>query len=245
MTYRQPVFREQHLLPLLSGFLLLLCVAYLPLSSGSVIADLPEISIPVGITVILAVYTHQLLQGTYEVDQIKRIAIYGWVSAVVAGFGAWWLLKHLQQQLSTTILFDEALTVVSIGSGLGVFLGARTVNEYRSHHHERRFAASVDRDRLLAETVWTTESDPNPILLTVTTQIAEIKGVEPLELDPLYEHIDPDVFTEVRMWNNLQWQVLFYTDEYEVRVSSYGTVTIYEADNPAEDHELFESYTRD
>jgi len=243
MTYRRPVFQEQRLLPLLSGFLLLLCVAYFPLSSGSIVADLPEIAIPVGITVVLAVYTLQLLQRTYDVDRVKQIAVYGWVGAMVAAFGSLWLLEHLQQQLSTTILFNEALTVVSIGSGLGVFFGARTVHEYRSEANERRFAASVDRDRLLAETVWTTESDPNPILLAVTTQIAEIKGIGPLELEPLYEHIDPDVFTEVRMRNNSQWQILFYTDEYEVRVSSYGTVTIYETDNPTEDHKLFESYT--
>lgn len=216
-------------------------MTYVPLSSKPLLADLPQIAIPIGVTVVLAAYSIHLLQGETEVDRVKKIALYGWTGAVVGAFGAWWLLQQLQRELSVAILFDEVLTVVSIGSGLGVVLGAQIINQYSFEGHRNTSARPTDQSGPIAETVWTNEPGPNPIVVAITTQIADIEGVARLELDPLYEDIDPEVFAELRSRDESQWHLLFYTDKYEICVSSHGTVTIYETDSPVEGHETFAS----
>jgi len=210
-----------------------LSVAFIPLSQGSILADLPEVVIPLGISLGIALYSIWLLEVDYDVDQVKRITMYGWTGAIVASVGFFMLSQQLLRALPVTLLFDEALTVLSVGSGIGVVLGAHAVQESRSgdeYHsgHEHQSENHSDRDRVLAETIWINEPQPNPILIAVTTQMAELKGVDPLELDPLYEHINPDVFTELQAQNDSQWQLLFYTVDYEIRVSGQGTVTIYD-----------------
>jgi hypothetical protein len=197
-------------------------VAFFPLSGGSVFTDLPEVIVPLGISLGIALYSVRLLQSDYDVDRIKRIAVYGWTGALVAAVGLWGLSQELHRQLSVTPLLDEALTFLSVGSGAGVLLGAHIVDESRSVNQP-------DRDRVLAEAVWTNEAQPNPILVAVTAQIAELEGVHPLELPPLYEHIDPDTFVRLQAQDGSEWQLLFYTDDYEIRVSGQGTVTIYDA----------------
>lgn len=223
--------RLQYLLPLLSGLLVFLSVVFFPLSQGSILADLPEVIIPLAVSFGIALYAIRLLQADYDVNRVKHIAMYGWTGAIVASVGIWVLSQQLQRELSVTLLLDEALTLVSVGSGIGVFLGAHVM-------HERRTENRPDRDRVLAETVWTTEPPPNPILTAITTQIAELEGVEPLEQEPLYEHINSEVFTDLQEQDNSQWQLLFYTDDYEIRVSGQGTVTIYDTDSPDEESEI-------
>lgn len=59
--------------------------------------------------------------------------------------------------------------------------------------------------------------------------LAEVEGVEPHELEPtLHDHVDRDVFEILTEHDGSPWQLLFYTDEYEVRVGSFGTVTVSE-----------------
>ncbi|MFC4448422.1 HalOD1 output domain-containing protein [Halorussus aquaticus] len=151
--------------------------------------------------------------------------MYGWTGAIVASVGIWLLSQQLLRELAVTLLFDEALTVVSVGSGIGIFLGTHVV-------HDRRPIDQTDRDRVVAETVWTDEPGPNPILTAVTSQIAELEGVDALELEPLHRRVDPDAFTELQTQGDSPWQLLFYTDNYEIRVSSQGTVTIYDTNRP-------------
>lgn len=227
MTPRATPIRLQHPLPLLAGLLLVLSLAFFPLSQGSILADLPEVVLPLGVSLGIALYSIRLLQAEYDVDRVKRIAITGWAGAIVASAGIWVLSQQLQRELSITLLFDETLTVASIGSGIGIVLGAHVLHEHQSGERP-------DRDRVLAEAVWTTESPPNPILTTIATQIAELEGVDLFELEPLYEHINPDVFTELREKEDSQWQLLFYTNEYEIRVSGQGTVTIYDTTHSVE-----------
>jgi hypothetical protein len=217
----------QYSLPVLSGLIAVLSLAFFPLSQGSALADLPEIIVPLGVSAGLALYSVRLLEHDYDVDQIKRIAIYGWIGAFAGSVGIVILSQELQRQLVTALLLDEALTIVSLGSAAGVVLGTRAIHDHGSVDRS-------DRDRVVAETVWTTEPAPTPILGAVTTQLAELEGVDPLELDPLYEDIDPDVFAQLRTHDDSQWQILFYTDDYEIRVSGQGTVTVYDIDSPAE-----------
>lgn len=221
MNARQRAIRLRHPLPFLSVLLVVLSLLFFPLSRGSIIADIPEVVVPLGVSLAIALYSVWLLQTEYDVDRIKQIAVYGWVGAIVASVGIWVLSQQLQPDLSITLLLDEALTTVSVGTGTAVVLGARTIHGYRSEDRS-------DRDHVVAETVWTTEPRPNPILTAVTTQIAELEGVDPLELDPLYDHIDPDVFAGLRTKDGSQWQLRFYTDDYEIRVSGQGTVTLYD-----------------
>lgn len=227
MNHRRRIVRREHQLPLLAGLLLVLSLVYVLLSAGSVLADLPQIGIPIGVSVGLAAYSERLLRGDYDVEQVKRIAIYGWAGAVSTSFGVWGFVQLLQRELAVTLLLDEALTVVSIGSGLGLFVGAHAAHEYSSTDR-------TTRERLLAETVWTNEPEPAPILTAIATKIAELEGVDPVEMNPLDDHIDPDVFTELRRRDDSQWQISFHTEEYEIRVSSHGTVTIYDAGPPDE-----------
>ncbi|WP_277541409.1 HalOD1 output domain-containing protein [Haloarcula laminariae] len=212
--------------PVLSGLLVVLSLAFFPLSQGSILADLPEVVLPLGVSLGIALYSVRLLQMG-NVDMIKRTEQFGWIGALIASVGFWIVSQQVQHELSVTLLLDEALTVMSVGSGIGVVLGTQILHEHRSEDRPTR-------DRVLAETVWTNESRPNPILNAVTTQIAELEGVEPVELQPLYEHINPDVFTELREHDGSEWQVLFYTEDYEVRVSGQGTVTIYDTDSSGE-----------
>ncbi|SDR00291.1 hypothetical protein SAMN05216278_3211 [Halopelagius longus] len=94
----------------------------------------------------------------------------------------------------------------------------------------RTFERDADRERVLAETTWTNRTGPDPIVETIVETIAEIEAVDPLEIGPLYDHIDPDIVADLRSQNDSQWQLLFYTDDYEIRVNSQGTVTIYHTD---------------
>lgn len=234
MTACRPLSYGKYSLPVLTGVLFLLSAVYLPLSHGSVLTDVLEIAVPVGIACVLAAYSLWLLRGTYETDQVKRMAVYGWVGAAVASFGSWWFLQHLRRELAVAALFDEALTVVSLGSSIGVFVGTYAIRTQDATRHERGYGGRAERDRLLAETVWTNEPAPDPILSAITKQIAEIEGVDPLELDPMYEYVNPDLFDQLTDHDDSQWQLRLFRDEYEIRVSSHGTVTIYDAGDRSE-----------
>ena len=225
MNHRAKSTRLRHPLPVLPGVLVVLSLAFFPLSQGPALADLPAVALPLGISLGIALYSVRLRRADYDADQVRHIAMAGWTGAIVASVGIWVLSRRLRFAVSGTPLLDDALTVTSIGSGIGIVLGAHVVHEHRSED-------DPDRERVLSETVWTNEPRPNPVLTAVTTQVAELEGVEPLELDPLYEHIDPDLFTELRAQEGSQWQLLFYADDYEIRVNSQGTLTIYDTDSP-------------
>ncbi|RBI58764.1 hypothetical protein DMJ13_25860 [halophilic archaeon] len=230
MNHRATSAYLRHPLPLLSGLLVFLSLVFFPLSQGSLLTDLPEVILPLAVSLGIALYAIRLLQAEYDVDRVKRIAMYGWTGAIVGSVGVWVLTQQLHRELSIGLLLDEALMVVSVGSGIGVLLGAHVMRE-------RHSVDRSDRDRVLAESVWTTQPPPNPILTAITTQLGELDGVDPLELDPLCEHINPEVFTSLQEQDDSQWQLLFYTDDYEIRVSGQGTVTIYNTASSEEEEE--------
>lgn len=209
-----------HPLLVLSGLLILLSVVFFPLSQRPIHTELLEVSIPIAISLGIALYTVRVLRIECESERMERITLLAWVGALIALISILVILQQLREGTAISHLFDEVLTVVSIGSGVGACLGAIVSTEQVA-------ADRTGQDHLLTETLWTNESPPNPILTTITTEIAELEGVEPVELDPLYEHVNPAVFTELQERDGSQWQLFACTDDYEIRVSSHGTVTIY------------------
>ena len=230
MTFRRTFVQQTLTLRNLAGLVLLASVVYFPFSAGPVVDDLVEILVPLAVGVVLAVYTVRSRRGEYEADDAERIATYGWAGVGVGFVSAGWFIHQLYEELSVAPLVDEALTVVSVGCGIGVFAGSHL-------GHERESDSERDRGRLLAETAWTNEPGPNPILPTVVTQLAELEDCDPFELEPMYAHVDPNVFADLQGRSEAPWQLRFYRDGYEIRVSSQGTVTIYDAAERDEPHE--------
>lgn len=149
------------------------------------------------------------------------MAKYAWAGALLSSaIGGFWLALHLYYGLPIDVLPDKILTVLSLGIAVGVLVG-RSPSLMQSH------LLVPDRDRVLAETTWTTQSGPTPIASAIIEALAEGKGVDPFDLEPLYTHVDPGTLSEIRSHDGAPWQFTVYTDGYEIRISSHGTVTVY------------------
>lgn len=197
-------------------------LAYIPIDYGSTLSNIPEIIIPLGISIGLIVFTTRLRQRGYEAEHIARIVRYGWGGALVSTLiGGWWIAIHLYHELPVVGLYDQVLTVLSLGIGAGVLIGMQNTCQ-------QSFERQVGRTRLINETTWTNRATPEPILVAIVEQLAERKGVRPNDLSPISNHINPDVFSELTARDDSQWQLRFHTDEYEIRVSSQGTVSVYD-----------------
>lgn len=214
----------EHQLSVLIGIVVAAVVAYVPIDRGSVVADIPEILVPLVIAFGLLLLTVHLRHRRLAPEQNEHIVKFGWIGALTAVvIGGWWITLHLLREVPVARLSDQIVTIWSLGVGAGVLVGIYTV---RRRSLERR----ATRRQVLAETTWTSRSHPNPILEAIVEAIAEVDGDDPLELDsPLYEFVDPDVLTDLRTHEGSQWQLQFYTDDYEIRVGSHGTVTIFDA----------------
>ena len=126
----------------------------------------------------LAVHAVRSRRGKYEIGEVERMATYSWAGVVVGSVSVGWLLHKLYEELTVAPLVDEALTVVSVGGGIGVFAGSHLGHECEDDYEG-------ERSRLLAETAWTNEPAPSPILSTVVTQISEPEVCEPFELEAI------------------------------------------------------------
>lgn len=211
---------EKHLLGL-SGMIAVACVVFIWQSSDPVTVSIPEVVVPLGVSLGLSVYTHHLKKRDVVSEQAKSMVKYGWVGAVGSGaIGGFWLVLHVYFGLPIDILPDKILTVASLGIAAGVLVG-------RSSAFDHQESPAIDRNHVLAETSWVNRSGATPIMAAVIEVMAEGKQVDPLELEPLYTHIDPEVLSELQSQTDSPWQFSFYTDEYEIRVSSHGTVTMY------------------
>ena len=223
MQYRSRPLPWRASFPILVGSTALASLAYVPLDSGPVVSNLPEIAIPLAVSTALVAFSLRLRDGGFDVEQIERIVKAGWIGALVsASIGAWWVGLHLFQGVPIAGLNDKILTLTSCGVAAGVFIEGRNARR-------RRSPTDADRQRVLGETTWTGTPGPNPILVTVAELLGELDGVDPVEMDsPIYDHVDPDVFARLATHDDSRWQLRFQADDYEVRVSSYGTVTVYE-----------------
>ncbi|MDF9747219.1 HalOD1 output domain-containing protein [Natrinema salsiterrestre] len=216
---------ECHLL-VLSGLVALVCVVFVPATPGPEFFEIPEVIVPLGISIALSLYTVRLQRRNRPTERSDPMVTYVWAGALVSGaIGAFWMGLHLYYGLPIDVLPDKILTVLSGGLAVGVFLG-------RSAGTGHRPDADADRARVVAETSWTTPAEPSSILEAVVESLAELEDVDPHELGPLYDSIDPAVFDGLQAQDDSHWQLLFYADEYEVRVNSHGTVTVYSLEPP-------------
>lgn len=212
-----------------SGFVVVTCVALLPSTPGPRHLETPEAVVPMLIAFGLALFAVRLRKLEYGPVQTRRIVRDGGVGALVAAvISGWWVGLHLYTSTPVVGLTDQILTVVSGGLGAGVLVGRSAIDDAPSAEPPRG-------RRVVAETSWTNRSGPTPVLAAVVETLAELEDVEQTELDPVYEHADPEVLATLRRQDDTQWRYLLHTGRYEVGVSSAGTVTVYEAPETSEE----------
>lgn len=212
-----------HLLDL-SGVIAIACVMFIWLNSDPVGESIPEVIVPLGISLGLGGYTHHLKQQPSVSNQAQSMAKYGWAGTVLSGaIGGFWLALHVSFGLPTDVLPDKILTVVSLCVAGGVLVG-------RSLTLGQQCAPATNRNRVVAETNWAERSGSTPVMTAIIEVMSEGRQVDPLDLDPLYTYIDPEILSRLQSRTDVPCQFSFYTDEYEIRVSSHGTVTVYRLD---------------
>ncbi|MFH5800498.1 HalOD1 output domain-containing protein [Haladaptatus sp. CMAA 1911] len=229
MKYRTVRFpEEESFLP----FLLLLLagsVAHFFISPDSVLADIPEVIIPLGISTILLGFMYRASRNGYDESQLKQIIRFGWIGALgAASTGTVWVILNLSRQLPIISLNDEMMTGISIGTAGGILVGWYSLQTIQR-------AGSVEvfeprHEQMVTESTWTHQPHPNPILAEIVTQIADLNDADPLSITPISEYIDPDVLAKLTEETETEWQIAFQIENYEVHVSSHGTVTVYETD---------------
>ena len=236
---------------LLVGSLAVASLAYVLFDAGTVVSDVAEILVPVTVSGALVVLAVRISDGRAAPERVDRIVTHGWVGAAVAGSVAVsWVFLRLLRRVPVGPYADRLLTVVSLGIGVGIAAGAVSSEGAESEDPvpsrrdaDRRPGPGAERGRrtdrsgLLTESTWTERAGPDPAVGAVVDVFAELDGVDPLELDPLYESVDLEALSLLRERDGAQWQLVFYVDDYEVRVGSQGTVTALAADPPARGHE--------
>lgn len=215
----------------LMGVLVAGILADFILSPGPILTDIPEAGFPLGILIGFLVFAYITRFQRKRERLEKRAGQFGWFGALLGGtIGAWLIIQQLFLGVPIPQVHDVALTALDIGILAGALVGITTATTQRGAPE-----LTSERERILAESTWTNRPEPNPILVEIVTQIAELKRADPLEMEPLTSHINPDVFSAIRDGSHRSWQVLFYTDEYEIRVNSQGTVTVYDIHKYHED----------
>jgi len=211
-------------------------LAYVPFSPGPLLMDALAVLVPLGVSLGLGLFTLRAQRGELHADETHLVVVYGWagtfVSATISGL---MIALHHLNDVPLGGVVDQLLIVVSVGLGGGVVVGYAVLQNRGGEVPQRRAgrpSPSTDRDRedVLLETTWTTHTGPKPILTATVEALAAHEDVDPLELPPLSNAINPAVFAALRETENSRWQLTFYTDEYEVRVSSLGTITVFSAD---------------
>lgn len=214
---------EDHLLGL-SSFVAVVSLACIPSTPGPKVFRVPEVIVPLGISLGLSLYTIRLKRQDSAYAQLEPMVKYGWAGAVVsAAIGGSWMALHLHYGLPIDVLPDKILTVLSVGIAAGVLVG-------RSANFDHDDGAATDRSQVLAETSWTNRPGETPIFDATVEALSDVEGVDPLELDPLYEHVDPEVFADLRARDGSRWGFTFHVDEHAVHVTSCGTVTVFPSD---------------
>lgn len=232
----------RHLL-FFSVLLVLACLAYIPYTPQPIVPDIPAVTIPLAVSLGLVVFTFRVRPTADERGQAEQIVGYAWIGLLAsAGIGGWWLAIHLYTGAPVGGVLDEVLTVVSVGIGSGVVVG-NLQNQQHDAAREQGVAMRAqwgehpaNRERVLEETSWTGRRSDTPIFEEVVETLADLEGADPVELRPLYGHVNPEAFAELREQEDSHWQLTFYTERYEIRVSSMGTVTVYDAAHPMHDH---------
>jgi hypothetical protein len=64
------------------------------------------------------------------------------------------------------------------------------------------------------------------VITAVIDALADAKGVSPVELDPLYDSIDPDALSRLLSGADADLRVTFTHGQHRVQVSADGTITV-------------------
>lgn len=185
---------------------------------------IPEVIIPLGISLGLTLYTVRLKRQNITTVHSETMVKYVWTGALLSGVaGGVWLALHLYYDLPIDLLPDKILTVLSVGIASGVLIG-------HSPAIDQRPVTEPERPRVIAEASWVDRSGSSPVLEAIIEGLAEAEEVDTRELTPLYDQLDPEILARLRSQANTPWQLLFDAEEYQIRVSSHGTVTIYRTD---------------
>lgn len=203
-----------------SSLLSILCIVYILLHPSPYSITVPEVVLPFVVSLALITHTLRLKQKETPPNHSELIVKYALGGVVCSlAFGGSEFLLQLAAGVPTSTFPDTILSFVSIGIVTGAVSGQLTST--------RRHPQKTDRGRILSETSWIRQSGQAPILNAVVDALLEIEGSDVDELEPLYTHIDPDVLAELKSHDGSPWQLTFFTDDHEIRISSQGTVTVY------------------
>lgn len=211
-----------------------LAPAYFYLDHGGVLADALEVSLPVVVSVALvAGIARRTSHGPVDARRAVTWCLGGVVVASLVG--SWWAVVAVNEGLPVVSLGDELFALVNLGFVGGV-LGATCRPQSRSRSHSPSHSAphsrprsDRDRDRCVAEVAWRSADGQDDVTAAVVRAIAAAEHNEPADLGfTLYEFVDPAVLEELANQEGPPWQFRFVVTGYEVRVSSHGTVSVYE-----------------
>jgi hypothetical protein len=220
--YRSPAGRvkgEYHLL-LFSVLLAVAVVVYVPYTPGTVLSDLPVVIVPLGVSLALGLFTVQLRQQDLEYDKVQQIVVSGWAGTLIsAAVSGWMIALQYYNDLPIELITDYIFIIVSIGLGAGVIVGNNVIRTQgsdtpaRTAGVDQRTTPLTDRERVRVETSWTNYSGSTPILMAVTEALDEVEDRDMVERQPLYDYVDPDIFSRLREEDS-QWRFSFYTSSY-------------------------------
>lgn len=227
--FRHAITRCESHLYLQSGLALLMSVWIVITVSGPSLSGIPEMIIPLAVSVGLGAFTYRITSRNYGSDCTEKMAKYGWIGALIAAaVSGWWIVLHVAYEMPFVGLVEQVATLVTGGIAIGMVVGYSQSNTMSSVHPRQR-------DHLVAEAAWTGRSGQEPIVETIVEALAELKGADPLDLKPIYDDVDPTIFTELQRHQGVPWQVWYHTDQYEFCVDGSGTVTIFDQ-SPREDY---------
>lgn len=211
---------EHHLLGL-SSLIAVMCLVFIWKNPGSQTESIPEVIIPLGISLGLGLYTLRIRDRDASAHEFQPMAKYAWAGALAScALGGFWFALHVHYGLPIDVLPDKILTIASLGIATGVLIG-------RSPSLIPSYSPAFDRSDVLVETAWTGRPGSTPIANAIVDALAQVEEVDTLELDPLYAHVDPEILASIREHDGSPWQFIVYIDAYEVRISSHGTITVY------------------
>lgn len=212
-------FRDKRQLFVLSGLLAAGALVYVWYHRDAGLLSFPEVLLPFAVGLALGIYAVYLDRGSFDRRSSRATVRYAWAGAALAGgIGLLELGIHVSIGLPVDAFPELLLTLVSVGVLTGV-VASRGGPQQRP---------GAERDRIVHETTWIETPGEAALLRAIAEALAEVEDVDPAEIDPLYEHIDPETLSRLYDHDGSPWQLTFYPGKYEVRVSSSGTVSIFE-----------------